>query len=110
MIQLDENILDYDDKKLREFINLSFDETILIKNLPDDKKALGNFINRIGKHNNKPHLFWSDPEEITITRVTNKRVDGKKIGLFADLDLCWHCHGHTRNVDHENTLMLYWYL
>tara|TARA_B100000073_G_C23733915_1_gene571625 strand:- start:428 stop:1303 length:876 start_codon:yes stop_codon:yes gene_type:complete len=107
MIQLDENILDYDDKKLREFINLSFDETILIKNLPDDKPALGNFINRIGKHGNRPDLFWSDPEEITITRVTNKRVDGKKIGLFADLDLCWHCHGHTRNVDHENTLMLY---
>ena len=107
MIQLDENILDYDDKKLREFINLSFDETILIKNLPDDKPALGNFINRIGKHGNRADLFWSDPEEITITRVTNKRVDGKKIGLFADLDLCWHCHGHTRNVDHENTLMLY---
>ena len=107
MIQISENILDYTDDQLGKLIELSYDEIILIKNLPDSKKDLGEFVARIGTHNNKKEYFFTDPDELSITRVTNKRVDGKKIGLFADLDLAWHCHGHTRNVVEENTLLLY---
>lgn len=107
MIEINDNILEYDDKQLNDLIKLSFEETLLVKNLPDDKKELGKFVGRIGNHRNRPDLYWTDPEEVSVTRVTNKRVDGKKIGLFADLDLAWHCHGHTRNVEYENTLMLY---
>lgn len=107
MIIINENILDYDDKQLLELIHLSYNDTLLVKNLPDDKKALGRFVSRIGNHNNRSKFFFTDDEEISITRVTNKRIDNKKIGLFADLDLAWHCHGHTRDVVHENTLLLY---
>lgn len=107
MIKINENILDYDNKQLKELINLSYEEVILVENLPDDKIALGKFVSRIGNHNNRKDYFFTDDEEVSITRVTNKRVNEKKIGLFADLDLAWHCHGHTRNVEHENTLMLF---
>ena len=107
MITINENILNYSDNQLKELIVASYDNIILIENLADDKKALGEFVSRIGIHSNRNEYFFTDPDEPTITRVTNKRVNNKKIGLFADLDLAWHCHGHTRNVVAENTLLLY---
>jgi len=107
MITIEDNILEYTDSQVVNLIKLSYEETLLVKNLPDDKRVLSNFVKRVGEHKNSADFFFSDDDEIAITRVTNKRVDGKKIGLFADLDLAWHCHGHTRDVVHENTLMLY---
>ena len=106
-IIVNENVLDYTDAQLNDLITSSYDDIILVKNLPDDKQALSEFVARIGTHNNQKEYFFTDPDEQSITRVTNKRVDGQKIGLFADLDLAWHCHGHTRNVVEENTLLLY---
>ena len=83
MITINENILNYSDNQLKELIVASYDNIILIENLADDKKALGEFVSRIGVHSNRNEYFFTDPDEPTITRVTNKRVDNKKIGLFA---------------------------
>lgn len=101
------DLFNLSDQELKDFVCVLPNDIYLIKNVEDNKRKLSDFMSRIGRHKNREDFYFTDPEEVSITRVTNKRINGKKIGLFADLDLCWHCHGQTRKSVPELTLALY---
>jgi taurine dioxygenase len=109
-VELDFNLLTASNEDLKEFVKIIPDHhLILIRNLPTDKSKLVEVINKIGKTFIRPEgLYFTDPEAIEITRVTNARDEqGKKLGLFADLELCWHSNGTLRKDVKQVTLMLY---
>jgi len=109
-ILADFNLLNSTDADLKNFVkNIPEHHFILLKNVPNDKDKLVSVINKIGKSYQRPEgLYFSDPDAVEITRVTNARDNaGNKIGLFADLELCWHCNGTLRKDVIQTTLMLY---
>ena len=109
-IEVDFDPLNSKNKLLERFVRaIPEHNLILIRNIPKNKSKLVKMINRIGKTHIRPEgLYYTDPDAIEITRVTNQRdINGSKIGLFADLELCWHCNGTLRKDVKETTLILY---
>jgi taurine dioxygenase len=104
------DLLNASDKELKDFVKaIPEHHLILLRDIPDDKEKLREVVNRIGKTYIRPEgLYFTDPDAVEITRVTNARDDeGNKIGLFADLELCWHSNGTLRKDVKQITLMLY---
>ena len=109
-VQVEFDLLNADDKELKEFVkSIPEHHLLLLKNVPSDKEKLVEVVNRIGKTYIRPEgLYFTDPDAVEITRVTNARDDdGKKMGLFADLELCWHSNGTLRKNVKQITLMLH---
>jgi taurine dioxygenase len=110
-IEVNFDLLNANDNKLQDFVKMIPEHhLLLLKNVPSKKDKLVNVINRIGKTFTRPDggLYFTDPDAFEITRVTNARDNaGKKIGLFADLELCWHSNGTLRKNVQQVTLMLH---
>lgn len=109
-VQVEADIFNMTDRELEQFVRqIPNHHFLLLKNVPHDKQKLVEFADRIGDSMVPDEgYFFSDDDHVQITRVTNKRDDdGNKIGLFADLELCWHCNGGLRKNVKQITLMLY---
>lgn len=104
------DLMNASDAELKEFVKTIPDyHFILLRNIPSDKDKLVKIVNKMGKTYIRPEgLYFTDPDAVEITRVTNARDDdGKKMGLFADLELCWHSNGTLRKNVPQITLMLH---
>lgn len=55
----------------------------------------------------KPDHPFTHPDYPELIRVTNRREDGEKIGMFADKDLDWHHNGPARSDHVECCVALY---
>jgi len=55
----------------------------------------------------KPKQFFMHPEYPGLFRVTNRRENGEKIGIFADKELDWHSNGNGRPSGKESCVALY---
>lgn len=108
-VQLDFNFLNADLNQLHNLAKAIPEHNfVLIKNVKPNKTRLNSQIHKIGKSYIRPEgLYFYDDDHAEIVRVTNKRIDGEKIGLFADDDLCWHADGCLRNNIKQTTLILY---
>jgi alpha-ketoglutarate-dependent 2,4-dichlorophenoxyacetate dioxygenase len=55
----------------------------------------------------KPKQFFMHPDYPGLFRVTNRRENGEKIGIFADKELDWHSNGNGRPSGKESCVALY---
>jgi|TARA_B110000240_G_scaffold133644_1_gene148375 alpha-ketoglutarate-dependent taurine dioxygenase len=110
-IEAEFNLLQATQEELNDFVKKIPDHHfILLRNVPSNKEKLVEAVNKMGRSSTvqKKTVFWADQDSLEITRVTNARdEEGKKTGLFADLDLCWHSNGGLREKVKQVTLMLH---
>ena len=107
-IELDFDIASASRDEILEFAKrLPYYNVVLLRNLDLTKKQLTDIMSTIGKGKSPGHWFH-DKDFPDIVTVTNKRdEDGNKIGLFADLELGWHCNGVLRELVREISFSLY---
>ena len=96
---------DSDLKKIGQLISQHV--LILMRDQELDRKDLIRITGTMGQHARRKY-FFNDPEYPEIIRVTNKRdSEGKKMGVFADLELGWHSNGNTRKNPPLDAIALY---
>lgn len=107
-IELDFDIGSASREEILEFAKrLPYYNVVLLRNLDLTKKQLTDIMAIIGK-SKSPSQYFNDKEYPDIFHVTNKRDEkGRKLGLFADLELGWHSNGTLRPKVREIILSLY---
>ena len=100
IIKLELDLFALSDSELLNFVKkISQGDPVLVGHksfLNADKKTFVDFVSRIGNFYQRKEHYFTDQDTGSFTRVTNERLNGKKIGLFADLELCWHSNGNAR--------------
>ncbi len=86
--------------------SIASDNVVLIRNQNLDEKRLLEIFETIGVVL-KPNQFFIHPEYPGLYRVTNERLNGQKIGIFADKELDWHSNGNGRPSGKECCVALY---
>ena len=94
----DINIKEYDSEMIKKFgkklpnynITILRDQNLHESDIVRITNTIGNVMN--------PRRFYMHPEYPGLFRVTNKRVEGEKIGIFADKELGWHSNGNGRKL------------
>lgn len=86
--------------------NIATDNVILVRNQNLDETGILRVTELIGNVL-KPKRFFMHPDYPGLFRVTNKRKEGQKIGIFADKELDWHSNGNGRPSGKECCVALY---
>lgn len=86
--------------------NLSKDNVVLLRNQSLNEREILNVCETIGTVL-KFKRFFIHPKYPGLYRVTNRRENNKKIGIFADKELDWHSNGNGRPSGKECCVMLY---
>lgn len=107
-IEIADNIRKYETDDILDLVEeLPERNVILLRDQDLSKADLANIFNQIGR-SRSPGQWFNDDEHPEIINVTNKRSDvGSKTGLFADLELGWHCNGIPRPKPLEVSFALY---
>ena len=93
--------------------NLASDNVVLLRNQDCEKSDLVRIYDSIGRvckpvdRKTGKKEFFADDDYPQLMRVTNKRKDGEKIGIFADKELDWHSNGNAREQGKECCVALY---
>lgn len=107
--EYDFNLKDKSREEIREWaINIPKDNVVLFRDQDLSKEDLVNIYKGIGRtYAPRKKEFFCDDEYPELFRVTNKRVNGEKTGVFADKELDWHSNGNARDQGKECCIALY---
>ena len=107
--EYDFNLKDKSREEIKEWaINIPKDNVVLFRNQDLSKQDLVNIYKGIGRtYAPRKKEFFCDDEYPELFRVTNKRVNGEKTGVFADKELDWHSNGNARDQGKECCIALY---
>ena len=86
--------------------SIPMDNVIVVRNQNLSEGDILNVCETIGKVM-KPKQFFMHPDYAGLFRVTNRRENGEKIGIFADKELDWHSNGNGRPSGVESCVALY---
>lgn len=95
-----------DEDILKFGAQIAEDNVILIRGQNLSEARLLHIFETIGRVL-KPNQFFIHPEYPGLYRVTNRRENGEKIGIFADKELDWHSNGNGRPSNKECCVALY---